>query len=90
MRSATHELSLSAREAEGQASGNAWHPFPICTCYPRSLYKLVAHGSILSPETSPHDPHAHVEEELIVVLSGSVRIIRTETSPPPCARSQIL
>ena len=78
MRSATHELSLSAREAEWKASGNAWHPFAIRTCSPRSLYKLVAHGSILSPATSPHDPHGHVEEELIIILSGSVRIIRTE------------
>jgi len=78
MRSATHEMSLSVREAEWKASGNAWLPFAIRTCYPRSLCKLVAHGSILSPATTPHDPHVHVEEELIIILSGSVRVIRTE------------
>ena len=32
--------------------------------------RLTCHASVLSPGATPHPPHAHVEEEILIVLEG--------------------
>lgn len=36
---------------------------------------LECHVSVLEPDTSPHPPHAHAEEELLVVLDGEAELL---------------
>jgi mannose-6-phosphate isomerase-like protein (cupin superfamily) len=36
---------------------------------------LSCHVSVLSPGTTPHEPHAHAEEELLVVLSEKADLV---------------
>lgn len=33
-------------------------------------HRLTCHASVLNPGTTPHPPHAHVEEEILIVLDG--------------------
>jgi uncharacterized cupin superfamily protein len=39
---------------------------------------MESHLSVLSPGHSPHPPHAHVEEELLLVLDGIAEILITD------------
>jgi quercetin dioxygenase-like cupin family protein len=36
--------------------------------------RITCHASVLAPGHAPHAPHAHMEEELLVVISGEVEI----------------
>lgn len=36
---------------------------------------ITCHASSLAPGYSPHPPHAHIEEELLIMLSGAAEII---------------
>jgi uncharacterized RmlC-like cupin family protein len=36
---------------------------------------LECHYSVLMPGNSPHPPHAHLEEEILVVMSGSAELV---------------
>jgi mannose-6-phosphate isomerase-like protein (cupin superfamily) len=80
MKSWTKQLSIPSIESDFNDSGTYFKLFPIKTCTPRTLHKLETHVSILSPENSPHEPHVHNDEELIIIISGKVQIIRVETS----------
>jgi mannose-6-phosphate isomerase-like protein (cupin superfamily) len=88
MQSWTQTLNLSAMESERVASSAVWRTTPSRICRPGALYELETHGSILAPPDNAHEAHAHVEEELTIVLSGSAGIVRAEpgghfrTSPP--------
>jgi mannose-6-phosphate isomerase-like protein (cupin superfamily) len=50
------------------------------------LAEMESHFSVLSPGCSPHPPHAHVQEELLIVLRGEAEILVGETSDPNGAR----
>lgn len=52
------------------------------------LRKLGCHVSVLSPGRSPHPPHQHVEEELLLVLDGAVELVlpEGEDDPEPAIR----
>jgi len=73
MQSWTQNVSLSSMESD--LKSGFWKIHHFRRSYPRNVYELTAHASILKPGGIPHEPHTHVEEELIVILSGSVEIL---------------
>lgn len=55
---------------------NGWKPYPIFSGSTHCLDELSSHMSILSPGFTPHEPHSHPEEELLIMLSGEAEIVR--------------
>jgi len=47
-----------------------WQPFPLYQGSTGILHYLSCHVSVLRPGRTPHPPHAHSEEELLLVLDG--------------------
>jgi mannose-6-phosphate isomerase-like protein (cupin superfamily) len=41
---------------------------------------LECHHSVLMPDASPHLPHAHLDEEILVVMSGSAELVVPDSS----------
>ena len=78
MKSWTKQLCISSIESDLKNSDTYFKLFPINTCTPHTLRKLETHVSILTPENSPHEPHFHTDEELIIIISGKVQIIRED------------
>lgn len=52
-----------------------WKPYPLLSGRTRNLGKITAHISVLSTSHSPHPPHEHTEEELLIVLDGEADLI---------------
>src|SRR5262249_52002658 len=47
-----------------------WRPYPFFNGYTANVEGMESHLSVLSAGHCPHLPHAHVEEELLLVLDG--------------------
>lgn len=65
----TLELPLQEDTSTG------WRPYPIFRGPTACMTDLSCHVSVLSPGKMPHEPHAHDEEELLVVLSGEAELV---------------
>jgi uncharacterized cupin superfamily protein len=52
-----------------------WKPYPIFSGSTADLRSLSCHASVLTSGQSPHPPHAHREEELLLLLAGEVDLI---------------
>lgn len=52
-----------------------WQPYPIFRGPTSAMGDLSCHVSVLSPGTTPHPPHAHEEEEILVVLSEKADLV---------------
>jgi mannose-6-phosphate isomerase-like protein (cupin superfamily) len=63
-----------------------WRPHPIFRGRTSVLESLSCHMSVLSPGHSPHAPHAHAEEELLIVLDGEADLIISDTTDVETAR----
>jgi mannose-6-phosphate isomerase-like protein (cupin superfamily) len=80
--SATHRLPLPlAEDAE-----KGWRPHRIFRGKTPILEFLNCHMSVLSPGHSPHSPHAHAEEELLIILDGEADLIISHTAEVEGAR----
>lgn len=55
--------------------GEKWKPYPIFHGSTVALQDFSCHVSTLVTGFSPHPPHEHKEEEILIVLSGEVDII---------------
>jgi len=55
-----------------------WQAFPIFNGLMSSKIELSCHVSALVPGHSPHAPHRHAQEELLLLLSGEVDLILPE------------
>jgi len=55
-----------------------WRPYPFFSGYTTNVEAMESHLSVLSAGHSPHPPHAHVEEELLLVLDGVAEILITD------------
>ena len=64
-----------------------WVPYGFFQGPTPVLAAMESHLSVLSPGHSPHPPHSHVEEELLIVLSGEGEILIAEG--PDAANAQI-
>lgn len=59
-----------------------WRPYQLFRGVTANVPWFKCHTSILSPGASPHEPHAHDDEVLLVVFSGEVELdIDDETLP---------
>lgn len=70
--------------AEDRKTG--WKPYKIFHGATPNTQCMSAHVSVLSPGFSPHPPHAHVEEEILVVLDGEAEILIGDSPDPETAR----
>ena len=57
-----------------------WRSGTVFKSLPNSPLRLNCHVSTLSEGATPHEPHSHEEEELLIVLSGQVEIIRVDNT----------
>jgi mannose-6-phosphate isomerase-like protein (cupin superfamily) len=64
-------LNLPLREN----TTTGWQPTPVFCGSTSSLDYLECHVSVLSRGASPHDMHAHIEEELLIVLAGEADLL---------------
>ena len=51
-----------------------WRPHPLFSGRTANLPALSCHASALLHGRSPHPPHTHAEEELLLVLAGEVEV----------------
>jgi uncharacterized cupin superfamily protein len=63
-----------------------WRPHPIARGRTPNAEFMSVHVSVLSPGRCPHPPHAHVEEEVLVVLNGEAEILFAESADESTAR----
>jgi mannose-6-phosphate isomerase-like protein (cupin superfamily) len=69
---------------------SGWKPYPIFNGSTSNLRSLSCHVSVLTQNSCPHPPHAHDEEEILMLLSGEVDIvIQTGDSPDETHRKQL-
>jgi len=52
-----------------------WKSYPVFCGAAGGVQELECHVSVLDPNCCPHAPHAHPEEELLLLLSGEVELI---------------
>ena len=66
-----HPLRLPLEPDEQQG----WKPYPVFSGSTADLPSLSCHASVLVHGHSPHPPHRHAEEELLLLLSGEVELV---------------
>lgn len=67
-----------------------WRPHRLFRGISPVLDELGAHVSVLEPGRSPHRPHAHLDEEILVVLDGRAEIVIADASDDPSPRIETL
>ncbi len=72
------------------APAKPWQPFPAFRGPTTSVADMSCHASVLAPGHSPHPPHAHIEEELLVSLHGEVELIIASGPSDPMPRRETL
>lgn len=55
-------------------SALGWTPHPILKGATKNLDSWATHASVLQHGCTPHPPHRHMEEELLIVLDGEVEV----------------
>jgi mannose-6-phosphate isomerase-like protein (cupin superfamily) len=58
--------------------GGGWRPYNLFRGSTRILDDMKCHAAVLSPGHSPHPPHSHREEELLIVLDGEAELLIAE------------
>jgi quercetin dioxygenase-like cupin family protein len=71
VRSQVHDLELPL--ARDEATG--WRPHPLFRGSTRVVGTLGCHVSVLERGHSPHPPHRHADEELLIVLDGEAELV---------------
>ncbi len=52
-----------------------WKPHQIHAGSSPTMDRLTCHASVLNPGHTPHPPHSHIEEEILIVLEGKATIL---------------
>ena len=73
-----------------EESADGWIPYPLLHGPTPILAAMESHVSVLSPGRCPHPPHCHIEEELLIVLSGEAEILIANGPDPTSARVERL
>jgi mannose-6-phosphate isomerase-like protein (cupin superfamily) len=68
----------------------AWRPHPQFAGATPNATAMACHVSVLGPGHSPHALHAHLEEELLVVLDGEAEVAIADHPFPDRARTERL
>ncbi len=71
-------------------SRDGWIPYHFFQGPTALLTEMESHASVLSPGHSPHPPHCHVQEEILIVLSGEAEILHAEGPEPEGANVERL
>lgn len=74
----------SARDYQPVPAG--WGSYHILQGPTPNASAMESHASVLSPGHSPHPPHAHAEEELLIILEGDAEILTAEDGNPRAAK----
>ena len=69
--SAIHKLPMPLPED----SERGWRRFPIFRGMTPAVDSMSCHAAVLSAGHSPHPPHAHRDEELLIVLDGEADLL---------------
>ncbi len=56
-------------------AGGGWKHYPFFSGSTPVLESMTCHAAVLSPGYWPHPPHAHQEEELLMVLDGEADLL---------------
>ena len=64
------------------AEGNGWKPYPIFNGITAGIRNLSCHASVLNKDHSPHLPHTHEEEEILLLLWGEVDLMLPDRQDP--------
>lgn len=59
-------------------TGNGWEPFRLFRGTTTCVGDLGCHISALDPAVTPHPPHQHTEEEILILMSGEADLILPE------------
>jgi mannose-6-phosphate isomerase-like protein (cupin superfamily) len=69
----------------GCKEGAVYEPFPCFFGHTQIVDFVECHTSVLMPGHSPHPPHAHLDEEILVVMDGEGELVvansREDESP---------
>jgi quercetin dioxygenase-like cupin family protein len=60
-----------------------WKPYPAFKGSTADLPSLSCHASVLAPDHSPHPPHTHAEEELLLLLAGEAELALPDRGTTP-------
>lgn len=63
-----------------QDSDVGWKPHDIFHGPTPRMADLDCHVSVLDPGKSPHEPHVHAEEEILIVLDGCAELVVVDES----------
>ena len=80
--SRVHHIDSSLRCAEGVA----FMPMPCFTGRTDNIDRLQCHYSVLMPGFLPHLPHRHVDEEILVVMSGAAELVVAKSPRDPAPK----
>src|SRR5262245_44120038 len=75
---------------DADLAGEKWRPYPLFSGQTRAHDDMACHFSLLAPGHSPHPPHAHVEEEILVILKGEADILIADGPQPDGAHVERL
>jgi quercetin dioxygenase-like cupin family protein len=64
------------------AETNGWKPCPIFNGITPGIQNLSCHASVLNKDYSPHLPHTHEEEEILLLLWGEVDLVLPDRKEP--------
>ena len=67
-----------------------WRPYHLFRGPTGALQEMACHVSVLSPGHSPHPPHIHPEEEVLIVLDGEAEIVFADDPQSTNARIERL
>lgn len=68
------------------ATAERFQSFPAFRGPTRTFGDMACHASVLPPGQTPHLPHAHVEEEVLVPLHGQVDLVIADAPHDPAPR----
>jgi mannose-6-phosphate isomerase-like protein (cupin superfamily) len=60
-----------------------WQPFPAFSGRTATCTDMSCHASVLAGGHSPHEPHAHAEEELLIPLHGVAELVVADSADDP-------
>ncbi len=82
VRTIVHAFDLDAAVC-GEPPQHPWQPFPAFSGRTPVCDVISCHASVLAPGHSPHAPHAHAEEEILIALRGEAElVVPSEPSDP--------
>ncbi len=58
---------------------SGWKAYDIFKGSTSHLKNFSCHASVLNPGQTPHQPHEHVEEEILIMLSGEAELVIIDT-----------